>query len=388
MTDRIERIVIVGGGPAGLATARAYRRAGGQAEVTIVAGEPHLPYRRPPLTKGYLRGEVGREELPIEEESWFAENDVRLRRGQRAERLDRDLRAVVVGSDLLPYDACVLATGSRPVRPPLPGADHPRVLVMRDIGHSDDLAARGRGTVVVVGSGFIGCEAAASLALRGAGVTMVSTEELPQLARLGREAGERIAAWLADLGIALIGSAEVEGFVPAKGGIAVRIAGGRVVTGDVALLATGARPRLELAARSGLRLAGGAIATDAQMRTSAPGILAVGDVAFAENTAAGRPLRVEHWGEALNHGEVAGRALAGESARWDAVPGFWSTIGAHTLKHVAWGDGWDEARMDAGEDGFAIRYGRAGVTVGVLSHQRDDDHARGRGLVERAEPLG
>ncbi|MDX6645949.1 MAG: hypothetical protein QOK40_1676, partial [Miltoncostaeaceae bacterium] len=144
---------------------------------------------------------------------------------------------------------------------------------------------------------------------------------------------------------------------------------------------------LGLAERAGLTIAGGAVAADASMRTSAAAVLAAGDVAFAANAAAGRPLRVEHWGEALNQGEVAGRTLAGARARWDAAPGFWSTIGSRTVKHVAWGDGWDEARLDEDADGFTVWYGRAGVTVGVLTHERDRDYDRGRGLVERGEPL-
>ena len=112
-----------------------------------------------------------------------------------------------------------------------------------------------------------------------------------------------------------------------------------------------------------------------------------GDVAFAANAAAGRPLRVEHWGEALNQGEVAGRTLAGERARWDVAPGFWSTVGQRTIKHVAWGDGWDEARLDEHDDGFTVWYGLGGVTVGVLTHERDADYERGRVMVERGEPL-
>ncbi len=106
-----------------------------------------------------------------------------------------------------------------------------------------------------------------------------------------------------------------------------RTAGG--CEGACVVLATGVRPRSELAepsrARSGAR---GAIAVDATMRSSDPAILAVGDVALAHNTAAGRAIRVEHWGDALGHGKVAGRTLAGVQADWDEVPGFWSTIGA------------------------------------------------------------
>ena len=117
-------------------------------------------------------------------------------------------------------------------------------------------------------------------------------------------------------------------------------------TGKVVVMAAGVAPRAELAAAAGLELASGAVPVDAAMRTEQAGLYAAGDVAFAENASAGRALRVEHWGDALGQGEVAGRSAAGEPAQWDAVPGFWSTIGSHTLKYAAWGDGFEQSRLE------------------------------------------
>ena len=154
------------------------------------------------------------------------------------------------------------------------------------------------------------------------------------------------------------------------------------------LMAVGAAPRVELARDAGLRLDGGGVATGADMRTSDPAVLAVGDVAYAHNAAAGRPLRVEHWGEALQQGAVAGAVLAGQDREWSNAPGFWSTIADHTLKYVAWGDGYDTVRLDAGADGaFTAWYRDAGgACVGVLCHRRDADYERGRELVESGAP--
>jgi NADPH-dependent 2,4-dienoyl-CoA reductase/sulfur reductase-like enzyme len=141
-------------------------------------------------------------------------------------------------------------------------------------------------------------------------------------------------------------------------------------------------PRSELAAGTGLELEGEAIPTDAGMRTAKHGILAAGDVSFAENTAAGRRLRVEHWGDALGQGAVAGSTAAGVQSHWNEVPGFWSTIGGRTLKYAAWGDGYDEARMERGDDGaFTVWYGGQGRVVGVLTHRVDDNYERGRSLI-------
>jgi NADPH-dependent 2,4-dienoyl-CoA reductase/sulfur reductase-like enzyme len=124
------------------------------------------------------------------------------------------------------------------------------------------------------------------------------------------------------------------------------------------------------------------------MRTTRENVYAAGDVVRAHNPTAGRALAVEHWGEALNMGEIAGRNAAGEDRVWDVAPGFWSTIGTRTLKYAAWGDGFDEARMvEHGHDAFTVWYGRDGVTVGVLAHDRDEDYERGRTLVETGAPL-
>lgn len=177
-----ERVVIVGGGPAGLACARAYREAGGKARLTLLAAEPYAPYRRPPLTKEYLRGEVGRAELPMQDPGWYEQNGIELRLATAAEALNPERAVVETEGEEIAYDACVLATGSEPVRIPVPGADDPGVLLMRTLDNSNRLRERvGEGDrVVVVGSGFIGCEAAASLSLRGGGWSWSASKSPPR----------------------------------------------------------------------------------------------------------------------------------------------------------------------------------------------------------------
>jgi NADPH-dependent 2,4-dienoyl-CoA reductase/sulfur reductase-like enzyme len=383
------RIVIAGGGPAGHATARAYREAGGDGEVALVAAEPHPPYRRPPLTKEFLRGETGAGELPLESRGWYARQGIDLVLGVPAVELDPGRRVLVLADGReLAFDACVLATGAEPARLPVPGGDD--VELIRRIEDAERLRERtGPGTrVAVAGSGFVGCEAAASLAMRGAGVTLVTMEHAPQEARLGAEAAERIAGWLRALGVELVTGAEIEAIERAEGGWRVRAAGHAPVAADVVASGAGIRPSAALAEASGLAVDGGRVVVDAQLRTTVAGVYAAGDVALAFNAAAGRRLPVEHWGEALNHGTVAGRALAGAGAEWRTAPGFWSTIGRHTLKYTGWGDGFDTARFaEHGDGAFSVWYGAGGVLVGVLAHDRDEDYERGRALVEAGAPL-
>ena len=173
-----------------------------------------------------------------------------------------------------------------------------------------------------------------------------------------------------------------------KRGAGCELAGGRNAEGDLVLIAGGVDPAGDIAERAGLAVERGRVRVDAQMRSSRPDVLAAGDVVFAFNAAAGRHLAVEHWGEALAMGQVAGKTAAGQEASWAEVPGFWSTIGERTLKYAAWGDGFDDARLaDHGDGAFTVWYGRDGVTVGVLTHRADQDYERGRRLTGQHHPL-
>jgi 3-phenylpropionate/trans-cinnamate dioxygenase ferredoxin reductase component len=379
MSDDFE-LLIIGGGPAGLAAARAYRERCHDGEVAIVADEHRMPYERPPLTKELLRGELGFDELAIEDEDWLTEERVRLISG-RAVTLDPGERTIdLSGGRRLSYVTCLLATGAEPTRLPIPGADHPRVRVVRTADHVRELLERltEGAQVTVIGSGFIGCEIAASLRMRGHPVELVSDEAAPNAARLGDEAAAIIREWLREDGVALTLGTPVDRIEPA-GDAATVIAGERRIDAGVVVMASGVTPRSELAVQAGLELDHGAIAVDASMRSARDGVLAAGDVCKALNVTAGRTLRVEHWGDALAQGEIAGATAAGADGGWDSVPGFWSTIGARTLKYAAWGDGYDETRLQPHHDGgFTAWYGAGGRIVGVLTHDADEDYERGR----------
>ena len=376
-------LLVIGGGPAAMAATRAFREAGGRGSVAIIADEQRMPYRRPPLTKELLRGEIDEAELPLENDRWPAENGVALVSG-RAVALDADARkATLSGGRELEYVNCVLATGSEPKRLPAPGSDDPAVRVVRTLDDVRELLVRLRpgDDVIVIGSGFIGCEIASSLHRRGHPATLISDEAVPNARRLGDEAGAQIASWLEHDGVALALGVGVDAIERDAGRLSVA-AGPERVTAPLVVMAAGVAPRGELAAGAGAELTDGAVVVDSAMRTTIPGLLAAGDVCRADNDAARRPLRVEHWGDALGQGAIAGRTAAGRLAVWDDVPGFWSEIGDRTLKYAAWGDGYDVSRFESGAGGaFTVWYGRNGRIVGVLAHDADDDYERGQSLI-------
>lgn len=379
MTERFG-LLVVGAGPAGFAAVNAYRDREPDRPLAIVTDESLLPYSRPPLTKEFLRGEAGAAELPLADESWLWEHSLEMIVG-RAVAIEAEAREVTLsGGRTLPYETCLLATGAEPRRLPVPGADHPRVRVIRTLQDARALVETlsDRDRVAVVGSGFIGCEIASSLRRRGHGVAMISDEPAPNQARLGAEAAQRIAGWLREERVDLTLGVAVERIDHAPSGSVVLGSDVRVEA-DLIVMASGVAPRSELAAQAGLELRDGAVPVDSAMRSERDGLLAAGDVCLAENDAAGRALRVEHWGDALAHGEIAGRTAAGESAAWDTVPGFWSTIGDHTLKYAAWGDGYDEVKFESHQAAaFTAWYRRDGRLVGVLTHGADEDYERGK----------
>jgi 3-phenylpropionate/trans-cinnamate dioxygenase ferredoxin reductase subunit len=355
--------------------------------VLLISDEAVHPYARPPLSKDFLRGDSSEDSLPLQPSARFAEQAVTVRLSRRVERLDPDARtATLDDGGQVRYGNCVLTTGARPTALPVPGADHPAVRYLRSLASAQALraAASSARSAVVIGSGFIGCEAAVSLARRGLTVTVASAEPVPQQARRGPDVGGRIADWLDSEKVTLIGGAAVRSVVD---GCSVNLEGHPAVRADLILAATGITPCSGLAGSAGADLRDGRVVVDERMRTSVPGLFAAGDVAYAHNATAGRPLVVEHWGEALEMGRVAGDTIAGGDAGWSDVPGFWSIVGDRTLKYAAWGDGYDTAQLvehDGG--GFTAWYTRGGVTVGVATHEADQDYELGRQLIERGDP--
>lgn len=383
-------LVIVGGGPAALACAREYREAGRSGSVLMISADRWAPYNRPLLTKDYLRGEVGADTLPLAEDSWYAEHQITLALATTVSMLDRRGRKVHTdGGTIVDYRALVLATGSTPSRLPIDGADLPGVIYVRDRDSGEQLR-RLRGAthrVAVIGSGFIGCETAASLARSGCRVTMVTDESSPHEQRLGADAGARIAGWLREENVELRSGCGASTISRRGEEWVVTLTDGSSITADGVVCGSGASPVVELAVQSGLPMRAGGVAVDASMRTTDPDVWAVGDIASAINDAAARPLRVEHWGDAETMGKIAGRVIAGEPVSWDQPPGFWSEIGDHTLKYAAWGDGFDVSRFAEMATGWAVLYGGDGAVVAVLASDWDDVYERGRQFLAAGTPF-
>lgn len=372
-------LVVIGSGPAGVSAAEAFREHEPEAPVRIMTEDHDPPYSRPPLSKEFLRGSS--DDVALHDRDWFDERSIELHHN-RVEAIDVADHAVVVDGEPMPYDKLIIACGATPA--PLPVAGGERALPLRsltDARRLRDAAAQAR-TAVVIGAGFIGCEAAASLAQRGLDVTLVAPEQVPQEQRLGAEAGRRLIELVKQSGARYLGGATVAEVTDA----AVVLEDGRSLPCEVVLAATGVTPQSSLAKGAGLTLEHGRVVVDAHLRASADDVYAAGDVAYALNPTAGRHLAVEHWGDAEGQGKVAGAAAAGQHAEWAAVPGFWTDIGDATVKYCAWGDGYDRAQFIEHGTGFTVWYERDGVLVGALTYEADGDHDRAEQLIASGAP--
>jgi 3-phenylpropionate/trans-cinnamate dioxygenase ferredoxin reductase subunit len=319
-------MVIVGGGLAGGTAAEALRDEGFDGDVTIVAGEAHPPYQRPPLSKGYLGGSEGRDAVILHSADWYADRGIRLVTGVSATTLDPTAYALhLEDGERLSYDAVLLATGATPRMLPLPGHDLPGVMTLRRLDDSDALAAQLRGggrRLAVIGAGWIGMEVAATARALGNDVVILEQGAVPLAAALGAEMGEVFWRLHIDHGVDLRTSVGVERIV-GDGRAEGVVAGGETLPADLVLVGVGAVPNTALAEAAGIELQNG-ILVDAALRTGAPGVFAAGDVANAFHPVLQRHLRSEHWANALNAGKVAARSMLGLSAALDDIPYFYT----------------------------------------------------------------
>lgn len=373
-------LIIVGSGPAGVAAAESFREHDTSAPVRILTTDADLPYARPPLSKEFLRGAT--DDVALHPAQWFDDRAIEIAYGATVDRLDLTERSVYAGGRRHEYDALILACGAVPAPPPMPGGE--RAQLLRSLADAAALRDRAHtaGSAVVIGSGFIGCEAAASLALRGVPVTLVAPEALPQEKRLGTAAAERLRELVNDTGARHVGGVSVQEITEAG----VRLDNGVTIDCDLVLAATGVEPQGRIAAEAGLSVDGPRIVVGSDMGASAPGVYAAGDVALAHHEVAGRRVATEHWQDAADQGTIAGTCAAGSQTKWVGVPGFWTSIGEATLKYHAWGDGYERSRLVDHREGFTVWYESGDATVGVLTYNADDDYDLGERLIAEGRP--
>jgi 3-phenylpropionate/trans-cinnamate dioxygenase ferredoxin reductase component len=373
---RPERIVVAGGGLAGLRTVEELRAGGYAGAVTLVGAEDRPPYDRPPLSKRLMAGQLDDTTLREDMHSLGLE----LRLGETATGLDDGVLRTDRGEHR--FDRLVLATGATPVG--LPGDGGQRFLRTMD----EALALRARLRpglrLAIVGAGWIGAELATAAAARGCRVTVVEAAAAPLAAALGAEIGGLTARWYEAAGVELRLGQAVDSVQP--GGLA--LAGGGWLAADEVVTAVGVRPATGWLEGSGVALDNG-VAADEQLRTSVPGVFAVGDCAAFWSRRYRRRLRFEHWDVALRAPAVVAANLVGAADIYDPVPYFWSEQFGRMVQYVGHHGGAD--RMLLRGDPAAPRWGACwladGALVALLAVDAPRDLAQGRRLIEAGAPV-
>ncbi|MGW4124514.1 NAD(P)/FAD-dependent oxidoreductase [Nocardia sp. NPDC004711] len=382
-----ETYAVIGASLAGARAVEALRDEGFDGRVVLIGAEHHLPYDRPPLSKEVILGQKQPGTTLIHRDSFYSDNDIELRLGVRATRIDTHSRAIELDSGTsLRVDKLLLCTGTAPRRPDIPGLDLDGVHFLRTV--DDAIAIRERlltgGAVVIVGGGLIGMELAAAAVVLGNEVTVLERDAGLLRRVLGTRIGDRLSRWHSERGVHIRTDAEVARIEGDHRVRRVRTVDGFVAEADLVVVGIGVVPALDAARDCGIEIDNG-ILVDEFCETSVPGIYAAGDVAQHPNWLTGQHIRLEHWQHAQNQGIAAARAMAGRREPYREVPWFWSDQGDTNIQVAGDPRSADEQvwRGDPESLDFTVFHLRRGVLVGVVGVNRRRDVRMAMPLIER-----
>lgn len=363
-------VVLVGAGAASAAAAEALRRLGYTGAITMVGDEPPSPIDRTNLSKDYLAGTAPEEWVPIRPLDYWLERKVELLVEDPAVSLDPAGKTVTLKSGrTLTYGAVMLATGAEAIRLPIEGASLPHVFTLRSLADARSVIAASSGATkaVVIGSSFIGLEAAASLRERGLEVTVVGRDRVPLARVLGEELGAFVQKLHEQHGVSFHGGASPRA-IRAEG---VELEDGRVLPADLVVMGVGVRPRTALAAAAGLRVEDGVVVDE--LLRAAPDVFAAGDIARYPEARLGQPVRIEHWVVAQRHGQAIARTMLGLGTPFRDVPYFWSQHYDLTISYVGHARTWDALEVTGSIESrdATLVYRSAGRTLAVVTLGRD-----------------
>lgn len=384
-----EPLVVIGNG---MAAARLVEELGrealGRYSVLVIGAEPSLAYNRV-LLSSVLAGEIAREETELKPKGWWQRQGVTLVYGRRATDIDRTARTVTLEGGLrVPYAKLVLATGSHPLRLPIPGMDLPGVISFRD--HADVAAmlgaARPAARAVVIGGGLLGIEAAHGLALAGARVTLVHLMNRLMERQLDSEAAAMLKAALEARGMEVLLESETAAIAGNGRVEQVHLADGRILPADLVVSAVGIRPNADLARDCGLATGRGVLVDD-HLTTSDPAIHAIGECAEHRGICYGL---VE---PAYEQAGILARHLAGRPAAYagtvlatnlkvSGVPVFSAgdVLGGPGTETIVW--------RDPGLGSYRKLVIRADRLAGAVLFGETGDALWYRDLIRRGTPLG
>jgi 3-phenylpropionate/trans-cinnamate dioxygenase ferredoxin reductase component len=380
-----KKVVIVGAGQAGYQVAASLRAKKFDGSIVILGEEPVLPYQRPPLSKGYVKGEAKESTLLLRAADFYTTNNIEMRLDCRVASLDRAARTVVLADGgRVAYDSLVLATGGRVRKLPVPGAEFAGVAYVRTLADAVVLKPQVESAknVVVIGGGFIGLECASVAAVLGCKVVVL--EAMDRL--MARVVSPVLSDYYRDLhrsrGVDVRLGASVTEIVGDGARVTgVRCGDGATVPADLVVVGIGIIANDDIAKAAGLACDRG-IVVDAHLRTSDPDIYAIGDCAVFPHPMAQGLVRLESVQNAIDQGKTVADAIMGDAKSYAAVPWFWSDQYEVKLQIVGLTSQYDDTVTlgDVGSGRFSVLYFRNGGLIGIDSVNMPSDHVVGRKL--------
>ncbi|MFM9262204.1 NAD(P)/FAD-dependent oxidoreductase [Rhodococcus sp. 5A-K4] len=375
------RVLIAGGGEAGLSIATTLRDLGYGGDVCIVTAEDTPPYQRPPLSKEFLHHDAELTSVQLRAPEFFLDRGIDLLLGRTVEAAtlnDSGGLAVLDDGTEIAFDKLALATGSTPLTLPVPGMDLPGVVSLRTLADASRLRSeldRAR-RVVVVGGGFIGLEVAATARNRGLDVSVIQAGDRLMSRVVAEPVSSFIHEYHTTQGIRIVLETKVTGVNAQNGRVdSVELHSGESIPADLVVVGVGAEPVTGLAERLGLACERG-IVVDAHARTSHPAVVAAGDCTVQPHpNGRNRLIAIESVNNATEQGRTAAYTLLGRSPGTRGVPWFWSNQGALKLQIAGLSDGYDDiiVRRDSTER-LTVLYYRMGDLLAADSVNNPRDH--------------
>jgi len=388
-------VVIVGTGVAGTTAAETLRANGFGGTITMFGAEPHLPYRRTALSKGIVSGDLSDAKITLRPRGYWAEREIEIVPSTRVVGVDSAARRVhLADGSAVGYDALVLATGGTARQ--LPGTSG--LLTLRNRDDVERIRRDATGPVVIVGGGLIGLEIAASIASAGSAEVTVLEAAPSILSRVVPETvAEAVAALHCERGVRILTDASIT----SAGADGVDLADGTRLSGTV-ISAIGMDPDVEVAVAAGISVSSAGIVVDDDLRTSASGVYAAGDVAARPHPLTGAPMRAEQWLTATEHGRLVAMTIAtdlgldpGAATPIPRVPLAWTMQYTSNIQMVGWPTAGDRLEVDLSSqtdtDGLAttVRCFDGDRLVGAVCTGRGGAARQIRSEIESAlEPAG
>jgi NADPH-dependent 2,4-dienoyl-CoA reductase/sulfur reductase-like enzyme len=346
-------------------------------ELTILSADTSLPYERPPLSKGFLAGKDTEEGIRINPEEFYRQHGIEVRLDSPISGVDPARKQLSLKSGgTFSFEKLILATGSTVRTLDIPGAQLGNVLYLRTLDDSKSIRQRAQGVqhAVVIGGGFIGMEVAAVLAQKSIEVTMVLNEERIWKRFFSPEMSRFFEGYYTARGVRFVKSATIKELRGEEKVSSVLLKDGNSLAAEMVVAGIGVRPATGMLAGSGIEVADGVMVNE-YLESSAPGILAAGDVANYKDVLFDKRRRVEHWDNAVSQGQHCARALMGDRAPFKHVPYFFSDV--FDLSYEFWGDPADAEevihRGDLSTNSFSVWWLRKSVVTAAFVMNRPDE---------------